>query len=225
MNNHHACSSACPCQKGKDLALAERVAYRYKQSLEVGQSFFTEHLKLHHFHGSLRITDMTNAGKRGKKVQELTLVPTTVDDTLGEKVIKHAVSTILHLNYDGAKSYLEVILKDEKTGNLFTLHERALRGIDVEPMGTKIELENKFPDGSIVQITASPHEFHVNSKYLFTRVDQAPFYQDTLYWPRGKQDGILFYGWLKDNLSKAAHMTIQELKDVWHSLGVRYDSH
>jgi hypothetical protein len=158
-------------------------------------------------------------------VQKLTLIPTTMNDDLSDKVIKHAVSTILHLNYEGAKSYLEGILKDEKTGNLFTLHEKVLRGVDVEPMGTKIELEKEFPDGSVVRITASPHEFHVTNRALFPRENLAPFYQDTLYWSARKQDGILFYGWLKDNLSKAAHMPIQELKDVWHSLGVQYDSH
>jgi hypothetical protein len=168
---------------------------------------------------------MTNAGKRGKKVQELTLVPNTHDDALSEKIIKHAVSIIIPLSYDSAKSYLQGVQSSEKTSNLFGLSERLLRGVDVEPMGTKIELEKKFPDGTIVSVTASHHEFHVKHSQLISGKDFASFRQDTLYWSVGKLDGAIFYAWLKDNLSKAANMTMAELERVWQTLGVSYDSH
>ena len=237
MIEKHACSASCPCQKGRDLAIAEKVASRViKRALDVGRSVFTEHLKMHHYHGSLVITDMTNAGKRGKKVKELTVIPTSQNDEQSQKVIKQAVSSILHMNYDSAKAYLEDILKHLAQKNqaegvraapLFNLHEREMRGIDVEPRGTTINLKKEFPDGSIVTIESSPHNFMVKHSALINAPGKAAhgFRQDTLYWPRGKESGIIFYGWLKDNLSKAANMTIQQLRDVWDHIGVKWDSH
>lgn len=210
-----------------DRKLAERVTERYVQALEIGQGVFTDHLKLHHFHGSLRITDLTNAGKRGKKVKELTVIPKTHHDELSDKIIKQAVSSILHMNYEQAKGHLESILQREGHGNLFDLHERELRGIDVEPRGTTIKLEKKFPDGAIVSIESSPHDFRVTNSAVISAPGKPAhgFRQDTSYWPKGKKDGIVFYGWIKDNLSKAANMTIQDLTKVWHELGIQYDSH
>jgi hypothetical protein len=207
--------------------MAKRVALRHFHALELGRGTFTDHLKLHHFHGSLRITDMQNAGKRGKKVKELTLRPNTLNEDLCDRTIKHAVGSILHMTYDQAKSHLEEILAREGHGTLFKLDEQELRGIDVEPRGTTINLEKKFPDGTIVRITSSPHDFLVTNSAVISAPGKAAdgYRQDTLYHPRSKQDGILFYGWLQDNLSKAANMTIQELMAVWDSLGVRYDYH
>ncbi len=238
MIDKHACSAQCPCQQGRDKAIAERVTTRvldqqiaarvagaYVLALDVGQGTFTKYLKLHHFHGSLRITDMQNAGKRGKKVRELVLVPHGNDD-FSDKVIKQAVSSILHMNYDQAKSHLEDILKREGHENLFRLDEVTMRGIDVEPMGTTINLEKKFPDGTILSIKSSPHDFHVtNSVVMGAPAGKPSFRQDTSYWPVKKQDGIIFYGWLQDNLSKAAHMTLLELTKVWQELGIHYNSH
>ena len=243
----HACSSSCPCQHGRELALADqqvaiaarvaartfdqqiaqRVAVRHLLSLDVGQGVFTDHLKLHHFHGSLRITDMENAGKRGKKVKELTLIPKTLHDEMSDKIIKQAVQSILHMNYGQAKSHLEDVLTREGHGDLFALHERDLRGIDVEPKGTTIKLEKKFPDGTIVRIESSPHDFMVVNSQVISAPGKAAhgYRQDTLYSPRGKQDGIIFYSWLRENLSKAANMTIQELSKIWDALGVRYSYH
>jgi hypothetical protein len=206
--------------------LARRVAAKFlAASLDVGQHAFTEHLKIHRFHGSVRITDMTNAGKRGKKVRELTVMPHTLNDEMADRILKQAVTSILHMNYDQAKSHLEKIKADHP--ELMETHERELRGIDVEPPGTTIKLEKKFPDGTIVRIQASPHDFHVTNSTVIEAPGKAAhgYRQDTLYSPVSKKDGILFYGWLKDNISKAANMTMQELTHEWDQLGLRYDYH
>jgi hypothetical protein len=211
--------------------LAFRVAARAAAlrivALEVGKSTFTEHLKLHHFHGSLQITEMQNAGKRGKKVRELTLIPKTLNDELSDKIVKQAVSSISHMSYDEAKKHLEDILSRSGHENLFKLREQTRRGIDVEPAGTTIDLEKKFPDDTIVSIHASPRDFRVTNSVVIHAEGKAAdgYRQDTNYWPRGRQGGIAFYGWLKDNMSKASNMTILELEALWEHLGIQYDSH
>ncbi len=245
MLDKHACSASCPCQQGRDLALAERVVNRVEdqalaakvahreivKALELGRETFTpQGLKFHHWHGSLSITDMTNAGKRGKKVRELRLIPDTHDDDLAIRIIQQGVNSTLHMNYDQAKAHLEQIqAKYPGAGGrgIFKLDEQTYRGVDVEPMGTKLELTNKFPDGAWLRISASPQDFHVTDSAVISAPGKPAhgFHQDTSYWPVKKQDGAVFYTWLKENLSKAAHMTIQDLRKVWDEIGVRWNSH
>jgi len=204
--------------------LIRRVAARFVcvASLDVGRSTFTEHLKIHRFHGSLRITEMVNAGKRGKKVRELTVLAGHMSDQMEDILLKNAVDAILHSTYDQGKAALEKLLAE---GAAFTLHERLLRGIDVEPTGTTLNLEKKFPNGNIVSITSSPHEFIVKDSAALGRDGKPGFRQDTLYSCASKKDGILFYGWLKDNLAAASRMTMMELRETWDTLGVRYNYH
>jgi hypothetical protein len=236
MIDKHACSASCPCQKGRDLAIAEKVATRYREALELGKETFSPHgLKYHHWHGSLSITEMANAGKRGKKVRELRVIPDTHDDDIAIRIIQHAVKTTLSMTYDQAKAYLEKVMQEHAGANgrpIYNLTETSYRGVDVEPMGTKIELHNKFPDGSWLRITASPQDFHVTDSQVMSALDAEGrpkpahgMHQDTSYWPAKKQDGTVFYTWLKSNMSVAGHMTGMDLRKVWEQLGVRWNSH
>ncbi len=243
MIEKHACSATCPCQQGRDLAMAEkvlanfatkqlveRVAHRYLRALGMGQGTFTKNLKIHHFRGSLEVTDMTNAGKRGKKVRIMSVIPTSHnDEESSEELLQPLIDRMVHMTYDQVKSHLAEILAETKDLPTppFNVHEHEVRGIDVEPMGTTINLSKTFPDGSIVEITASPHDFRVKSSTPINAPDKPAhgLHQDTSYWSRGKQSGIIFYGWLKDNMSKASNMTIIDLMTLWHQLGVKFDSH
>lgn len=192
--------------------------------LEVGRGTFTQHLKLHHYHGSLRITDLQNAGKRGKKVKELSVMPRTLNDAEADAILGRVADTIVQqdMTYAQAVAYLESQGKEE-----YRLEEHSLRGIDVEPAGVTINLEKKFDDGSIVRIESSPNDFHVVSSVPIHAPDKKAhgWRQDTIYSPKAKADGIAFYAWLKENLSKAAEMPIEKLRKTWDSLGVRYDYH
>jgi hypothetical protein len=192
--------------------------------LPVGRGTFTQHLKLHHYTGSLRITDLQNAGKRGKKVKQLSVMPRTLDDAAADAVIERVADAITQqdMTYAQAVDYLEAAGKDE-----YQLEEQALRGVDVEPAGVTIQLEKKFDDGSIVRVDASPHDFHVVSSVPIVAPGKAAngYRQDTLYYPKAKADGIAFYAWLKDHVAKAASMTIQDLTKVWDSLDIAYYYH
>ncbi len=205
-------------------------------ALDIGQGVFGDHLKIHHFSGSLKITDMDNAGKRGKKVRILSVLPAgshSADDRqTSEELLKPLVDHILHMTYDQAKKAIEGINKENSDLNEdpFNISEHEVRGIDVEPKGTVIQLQKKFPNGTIVSIKASPHDFQVSNSVVIKGDPENPrpadgHRDDMGYWSRGRESGIVFYGWLKDNVSKAANMTMEELKKVWHELGVKFDSH
>lgn len=222
----------------RNRTLTDRVASRYIEALELGRETYTaKGLKFHHWHGSLSITDMANAGKRGKKVRELWIRPNTNDDDRSVAIIQHAVQTTMHMTYDEAKAHLEKVQKEhpmEPGPNhwptarpLFDLREDVHRGVDVEPMGTKINLEKKFPNGTIVKIDSSPYEFRVTNSTVISAPDKPAdgMRNDTLYYSKDKIGGGAFYAWLRDNMSKASNMTIQDLQEVWRSLGIKYDFH
>ena len=252
----HACSASCPCQEGRDKAMAERVvgkvvgkvvdkvvdklivervASRYLKALDIGRGAFGDHLKIHHYRGSLEITDMDNAGKRGKRVRIMSVLPgshSMADEETSEELLKPLVDHILHMTYDQAKKAIEGINKENSDLNAapFDISEHEVRGIDVEPKGTVIQLQKKFPNGTIVSIKASPHDFQVSNSVVIKGDPENPrpadgHRDDMNYWSRGRESGILFYGWLKDNVSKASNMDMETLKKVWHELGVKFDSH
>lgn len=205
--------------------LARRVVARYMAAnLEVGRTIFTEGLRIHRYADNLRITDMVNAGKRGKKVDEMNVGVSLWNDDQKDTILKAITNVIVHDDsYQQAKAH---VVKLQAEHPEIKFDEISMRGIDVEPMGTTIKLSDKFPNGTILSIQASPHSFQVSNSVPFGGENGKPsFRQDTLYWPVKKTDGIIFYGWLKDNISKAAKMDMSELRQTWEALGVRWNSH
>jgi hypothetical protein len=245
MIEKHACSSSCPCQQGKDKAIAERVvgrmidrtmvervASRYLRSdVGVARSVFTpQGLKIHRYRESVEITDMENAGKRGKKVQQLHITMGHMGSEMVDVALKGLTNDILHMSYGQVKAHVEKIIAQQKAqgiGDGIRASESLLRGIDVEPMGTTIELTNKYPDGAWLRIIASPHEFRVTDSAVINAPGKAAhgFHQDTNYWSIKREDGIAFYGWAKDNLSKLNRMNIRDLRDLWDSMAIKWNSH
>jgi hypothetical protein len=215
-----------------DQEVAARVARQVVQAaIDVGRTVFTpQNLKIHRYSESVEVTDMTNAGKRGKKVDQMIITVGHMASELVDGTIKNLTTDLLHMNYGQVKAHVEQIMHQQKAQGIhdgFRLREVTYRGVDVEPMGTTIELTNKFPDGSYLEIETSPHSFRVKDSTLINAPGKSAhgMHQDTSYWPVKKPDGIAFYGWAKDNLSKLHGINIQQLKDIWDQLGVNYNSH
>jgi hypothetical protein len=198
-----------------------RGSRRHGNVLGVGHGVFTNRLKLHRFSDSLRVTDLTNAGKRGKKVREMTVEAGTLDSARTDEILRRAAEHILDMDYDQAKAALTAPSKK------LQVHERELRGIDVEPSATTFRLSKTFPDGTILSIESSPYAFQVRNSTVISAPGKAAhgLRQDTSYWPRRKKDGQIFYDWLKTHLHAGGHMTMSELRHLWDELGVQYDYH
>jgi hypothetical protein len=170
---------------------------------------------------------MTNAGRRGKKVLELTVIPKTHNDAEAARIISPLADAIVAANmtYAQVVAYLEASGKD-----MYRLVEQELRGIDIEPAATKIELENKRADGSTLRISASPNDFLVKSSVPLGGRAASGMMQDTLYSPAGsaavrKKSAGLFYDWLCGRMGEANKLGIEDLRRVWDSLGVTFDYH
>jgi len=199
----------------------KRVVARYIRTagIERGRSVVVGDVRIHRFNDSFKIWDLTNAGKRGKKVDVLSLASTKglTDQTLMDNIAQMLVGKT---TFAAIKSYAKDLTKDSSD---FEVYESSERGIDVNPGGvTKITLETQK---GAIRITAEPLEFMVNHSQEHVGPKGNSFKQDTLYSSRDKRTAPLFYNWLKANLSEANKMDMADFRKLWNDLGIKYDYH
>jgi len=178
--------------------LAEIKHLEHKVALmQRGEKKETSNLLLHRYSRGLRVTDLTNAGKRGKEVDQFVLESEESD--LFDQIEK-------------AKDYAEALSIAKKTSDIKQLHQEKYRGIDVAPAGFKpILLEGK--------------QVIINSDYdTFSVRDRSDVNEETCI-PAikgGKADIKVFYRWVSDNQDKIKNMTFNDIVDAMRSIGVKY---
>jgi hypothetical protein len=193
------------------------------KTVEVGSA------RIHRYRDHFKVTDLTNAGKRGKRVRVMNLSPSDSYSGKPEDWMESMGRALPEFpSYDGIKRFIKDVLVDSP-GEI-TLNEFEERGVDVNPGGT-VKIEMVTSEG--VEITALPDDFTVRSSFMIHgKSPSAPandtgreMWQDTLYHPAGKKDAQVFYNWLSANEAEAKRMGIKELRKLWGDLGVRYDFH
>lgn len=200
------------------LEIISRVVARYLAAAElpVGKTLVQGNVRVHRYVDSIKVTNLENAGKRGKTVDELIVMGYRWEKPFFDEV-SNAISDLT--SYEGILSYVRGLPKDK-----ITYEVNRLRGVDVEPAGEVFQFKNKNDLGFRV----SPHDFMVNHHAPMThpKTGKPSFYQDILYAPYKKKDAMIFYAWVSaGNRSKLNQMDIADLRKLWHELGVKYDSH
>lgn len=225
MIEKHACSPTCPCQQGRDQAIAERitarvtgrdqaiaerVAARYLMAFGVGQTLEQGTVRIHRFSETFRITDLVNAGKRGKKCRQMAVImgygpnkPPSLDG--------YAKGLAEYHNYDGCISFLKDMLVDYP-GSI-ELHESQERGVDVMPAGFK-ELKVETAGFSL---EVSMKDFVLNDK-----VDENNLPACIPKASGGLKEIPVLYRWVQENHGNMAHMTFHDMMKTMESLGVKY---
>lgn len=214
---------------------ARAIVARFKKAfvnLSIGETFENEKVRIHLYAHYVKVTDLTNAGKRGKKVSELRARPERLPYTeTAEWVMRMGKFFTEYVNrsnpYKAIKDFIEDVKKDYPTE--IGVDEVQLRGVDVVPAGETIEFEIKRDDGkSTLLFYADPTSFRVTNRVWFENESgrAGGFYQDRSYYSPKRQDAGTFYSWLKANLTKAkAFKDITDVTDVLRDLKVQYDSH
>lgn len=204
---------------------AKRVVARYLQArgVEVGRTVVVGDVRIKRFADHFRITDLTNAGKRGKKVREMTLSPSYSYPGNKEEWLENMSAYLLdHPSYDRIKSFIKDIQRDFPKE--INMDESEVRGIDVTPAQGSTVITLKTNTG--LEIKADPLDWSVKKTVKFKGKGDSFFNQDTLYYPdRKRLDTQPFYNWLVANMPEANQMDIEGFKKLWDSLGVRWDSH
>jgi hypothetical protein len=179
-------------------------------------------VRIHRFADHFRVTDLTNAGKRGKRCAVATLAPTFAYPGDHAAWLENMSKVLVTLSsYDDVRRLVSDVLVDFPGELRFDTREE--RGVDVAPAGSQT-ITVKAANG--LEIKASERDFSVSSSVVFSKTHT----QTTLYYPAGTKTQALagagaFFSWLRANLSKVETMTIGNLRSQWDALGVRYDFH
>ena len=190
------------------------------ETIATGKTVEVGTVRIHRYADSFQITDLANAGKRGKSVKVLSVSPSALLTPRKQEWLEQAARSLLGLrSYDAVKSFAEKAARD--LPDIIRLSESEKRGVDVNPAGMeKIQIS-----AYNLKITALPDVFSLHAQRLVKRNDDpgAYFYQDTFYHQKKKKDAALFHAWLKENRAQAEQMTLADFRRLWGELGVRYD--
>jgi hypothetical protein len=191
--------------------------------IEMGKTVELGTVRIHRFADHFRVTDLTNAGKRGKRCAVASLATThlfTGDQSAWMHNMGRALVSMCE-SYSDVRRLIADIMVDFPGELRFDAREE--RGVDVEPAGAQT-LTVKTAAGLV--ITASDRDFSVKSSWAISKSAT----QDTLYYPAGtkteqRAGAARFFAWLRANLSKVETMTISDLCAQWNALEVRHDYH
>jgi hypothetical protein len=170
-------------------------------------------LKLHRYRDQLMVTDLTFAGKRGKKVDRFSILDLDRDMAWGADVsdaIEKASS------YKAALALAKEMLEDYEGSARPSISENTLRGIDVAPA----ELLPITIHGDHVWIKATPVDFIVRDN------DDQHNMPTCIPASRGGKKSIpAFYRWLLENGTRAKKMTAQEVMKDMSDAGIESHSY
>ena len=172
-------------------------------------------LRFYRFTDSLRVWDLTNAGKRGKKVQSFALLGLEVRGP-DQKIMvdKLVVDLLKSKNFAGALSTAEKAIKELfEFGIRLELYSSEFKGVDIKPAGFRpikiktdeLEIEAGFDDFVVRDLA--------DKNNLPACIPSAR---------GGKRDVLLFYRWVSDNKTRLKSMTFREVVKALSDAGIKY---
>lgn len=193
-------------------------------TIPTGKTIESGTVRVHRFADHFRVTDLTNAGKRGKRVRSASFAPTFYFKGDHGAWLENMAGILPSLDsFDAVKRLVADVRADYPLE--VTFDESEQRGVDVAPAGAQTI---RLVTAGGLEITASAGGFMVKSTQVLG--GSKGHKQDTLYWPAGtktaqRASSAAFFAWLRSNLSTVEAMTIGELRAQWEALGVGYDHH
>lgn len=189
--------------------ISVRVAARFilAEDLNIGETFENEAWRIHRYRPSIKITELANAGKRGKQVRQIDLY----DLDYGNLPVEGMAAEMVMLAKRGANfdRMLQAAKEHEELGA--KLQVTTLRGVDVVPGGFKpIKINGKY-----VEIESGYNNFVVRDK-----VDQNNLPTCIPATKGGKKSIFAFYRWVKDNQSAIANMTFRDVLAAMRDNGI-----
>lgn len=187
-----------------------------KQALGLGPGSGFENersmLRIHRYMDSIRVTDLTNAGKRGKKVDEFAVYDldyATDKGAVDRLAAQLAKSGGYRLALSLAQSWVEYY-DDHKIFPHPKINQIQLRGVDVTPAGFKpIKIETPH-----VSIEADYKDWHVYDKYDRNNEPACA--------ANGNKSVKQFYRWVQDNQSRLKSMPFRDIVKALMSEGIQF---
>ncbi len=189
-------------------ALATAAKTSIALPLAVGLTHETKLWRLHRYMDSIVVTDLRNAGKRGKKVQEWAAIRwiAKVDlDALGAELYRLA-----NVGVDPEAMKMALDEAAEASNGALRIDVREKRGVDVTPAG----LPAITVHGEHITLTVSTKDFHIRNEKDMNESTLIPG-------EGGKKEIPDLYNWVKANEDHVRGLTFAQVRDALRLLGVR----
>ena len=199
-----------------DPVMVRRVASRFFSALNAGENFENEAWRVHRYMNSIKVTDLTNAGKRGKKVTELSLYEKVTTRQIPWESI--ALEIVMHARRKVSLEKMKKVLEEqvEVFGTYVALETHARRGIDTMPGGfIPVKIEGKYVD-----IEATPRTFSINDK-----VDKNNLPACIPAISGGLKSIPVFFRWVQDNEARVKDMKFNDILADMRKEGIEYHSY
>ena len=184
--------------------------------LDVGKTIENDSVRIHRYRPSVTVTDLTNAGKRGKRCEEFTVynLDWATKDAVSE--IENMMDDLSRVkNYGQAMRVMEkgVEAINAATKYLVETDSRLLRGVDVAPGGfSPIEIHGRY-----VHISADFDSFSVRD--LEDRFNEPT----CIPTGSGKKTAVkMFYRWATDNENWIKGAKFEEVLNSMTKAGIPY---
>ena len=197
--------------------VARRFAAKTSSTLGIGGEVEIQNWRIHRYSDVLTITDLTNAGKRGKKVQSISISEDFGDGSY--QFLSDAAEDAIRFAKQG---WTFDRMKDFFTQDLDLLHGRITtyiqekRGVDVIPAG-------------FAPIVIKTNEFYLEVTLKDFRLrDLRDQHNDPMQIPAikgGKKDIPVFYRWVKDNEAAVRRLDFNGIQKAMDTLGIRTHSY
>lgn len=202
-------------EKDKMDNLTPRVlnAYHRKQALDIGRTWDNENWRVHRYADSIKVTDLTNAGKRGKKVQILSVVAKRFRGESMAGMESLAMELIMHAKRGASYARMKQVAEEAAEAGIADFYEESERGVDVAP-------GNFGPisiHGKNVTIEVGWKDFSVRDK-----VDQNNLPTCIPAIKGGLKAIPVFYRWVDENRAALENMTFREVTKAMGQLGIPY---
>ena len=188
-----------------------RVATRFLQALGIGDTWENDKWRIHEYAGSIKITELENAGRRGKKVRSLILYnfpPTFPTESVAAEFIIEAKKGV-----DFGK--MQQVLEEQREIFDCKSDYQEYRGVDIMPAG----FQPLRIRGDKVYVEADFNDFTVrddDSANLSTCIPAIT---------GGRKSIPAFYRWVKDNQGKIKNMSYTEVLHEMNALGIQYHTY
>lgn len=195
--------------------------------VELGREVEVGTIRIHRWSDQISITDLTNAGKRGKKVEEV-WVSVGPAASAGEQVRLDMLSKSLqkHPTFVRVLDALDGI--EKIVPGAHKVHKCTLRGVDVTPAGEmKLRLSGASPlGGGSFRLEASGSEWRLVTTYPCG--PGGAYGHDTTYCqargkPQAKKESKIVRAWMVANLAKISKMSPGDARSAISDLGVVMD--
>jgi hypothetical protein len=199
--------------------LAVRIAHRKLRAagkvIPEGTTYENKGIRAHRFRHAIKVWDLTNAGKRGKKVDIITVYDLDYLDDEGKEIVDAMTVKMRRANFARVEKLFTQLLADlgnVKRGSSVKIERHQEKGVRVDPLGTKpIRVR-----GSHIAVRFERQSFWVR--------DLTDELNEPTLIPRDRKATATkkMYAWAKGNKAQIKSMTFNEMQKLMESMNVDY---